>query len=187
MLWYTKDMRVQRKALGFFAGIVLFFTFLSLYPIPTHAPVSVGDSLVATPEAQKMEEKEISFTVLDQGDMAPGAKNRKNYAIYNQEELDSFWKLSHRDDTEKAPKIDFDKKYVLVVFAGTKPTTGYEIKVTNIKDTKELRMVEVATIIPGAGCKTTDSKTSPYQFVAVPYDIVAELTHRDTAKTVDCK
>lgn len=179
-------MKVQRRVLGFFSGAVLFFTFLYLYPIQTEAPAPMQKAITTT-EPQKVEEKDISFTVLEQGDMAPGAKNRKNYAIYNQDELDSFWKLSHVSDTSKAPKIDFNKKYVLVVFAGTKPSTGYEIKVTKVKDTEATRTIEVAMIVPGEGCKTKEEKTSPYQFVSVPYDSGVSLSHSDVTKTEDCK
>lgn len=179
-------MKIQRRVLGFFSGAALFITFLYLYPIQTQAPVQVQRAITTTPESQKETEKEISFTVLDQGDMAPGAKNRKNYAIYTQEELDSFWKLSHASDTNKAPNVDFTKKYVLVVFAGQKPSTGYEIKVTKVKDTDKLRTIEVATIVPGEGCKTKEEKTSPYQFVAVPYDTLSDLSHTDIEKTADC-
>lgn len=153
----------------------------------THAPEGVQKAIMVATEPQKTLEKEISFTVLEQGDMAPGAKNRKNYAIYNQDELDSFWKLSHASDASKAPKVDFTKKYVLVVFAGTKPSTGYEIKVTKVKDTDATRTIEVAMIVPGEGCKTKEEKTSPYQFVAVPYDDGTELSHTDVTKTTDCK
>lgn len=180
-------MKIQRRVLGFFSGAALFITFLYLYPVHTQAPTRVETAITNTPEPQKIEEKEISFTVLEQGDMAPGAKNRKNYAIYNQEELDSFWKLSHESETSKAPKVDFNKKYVLVVFAGTKPSTGYEIRVTKVKDTGALRTIEVAMIVPGEGCKTKEEKTSPYQFVAVPFDTVSQLSHTDIQKTADCK
>lgn len=178
-------MNTQHKILGFSAGAALFITFLYLYPIQTQAPVQ--KAITVAPEPQKVEEKEISFTVLEQGEMAPGAKNRKNYAIYTQEELDSFWKLSHVSDTSKAPQIDFTKKYVLVVFAGTQPSTGYEIRVTKVKDTEATRTIEVAMIVPGAGCKTKEEKTSPYQFVAVPYEVVSQLSHTDVTKTTDCK
>lgn len=180
-------MKVQRRVLGFFSGAVLFFTFLYLYPIQTQAPAGVEKAITVAPEPQKVAEKEISFTVLEQGELAPGAKNRKNYAIYTQEELDSFWKLSHVSDTSKAPQIDFTKKYVLVVFAGTQPSTGYEIRVTKVKDTEATRTIEVAMIVPGAGCKTKEEKTSPYQFVAVPYEVVSQLSHTDVTKTTDCK
>ena len=134
-----------------------------------------------------MQEKfPTSFTVLDQGEMAPGAKNRKNYAIYNQEELDSFWKLSHADDTKKAPKIDFDKKYVVVVFAGTKPSTGYAIKIGHILESGNVRNVDVVIIEPAQDCQNAQTTTSPYQFVEVPYGNDASLSHNDVEKKIGC-
>ena len=66
-------MKVQRRVLGFFSGAVLFFTFLYLYPIQTQAPAGVEKAMTVAPEPQKVAEKEISFTVLEQGELAPGA------------------------------------------------------------------------------------------------------------------
>lgn len=181
-------MTKQRTILGLFSGAVLFFALLSLYPIQTHAPIAKQDLPITTStDGQKDQEKEITFSVLDQGEKAPGAKNRKNYAIYNQEELNSFWKLSHEGTDAKAPTIDFNKKYVVVVFAGTKPTTGYKIKVTKVEDAQGQRNIAVAMIEPGEGCTTKTEKTSPYQFIALPYDTETSLSHNDTAKTEDCK
>ena len=180
-------MNRQRKLLGLFAGAALFLAFLSVYPIPSHAPGTSRTHSITTNVQQETLIKEIPFRVIDQGDLAPGAKSRKNYAIYTQEELDSFWKLSHASDTAKAPTVDFKKQYVLVFFAGTKPTTGYKIKVTEVKDIEGKRNIGVAVLEPGKGCNTKNEKTSPYQFVSVPYDTESTLTHSDVSKKVDCK
>ena len=120
--------RKKRRLLGLFSGAALFLAFLYLYPVNTKAPTQ-NSPITSAVQEQKPEQKEPSISVLDQGEMAPGAKSRRNYAIYSQDELDSFWKLSHSGST-KAPTVDFKKQYVLVVFAGMKPTTGYKIEVT---------------------------------------------------------
>lgn len=181
-------MTKQRSILGLFSGAALFFALLSLYPIHTQAPATKQElPITASADQQKNQEKEITFSVLDQGEKAPGAKNRKNYAIYSQEELNSFWKLSHDSTSAKAPTVDFKTKYVVVVFAGTKPTTGYKIKVTKVEDAQGERNIAVAMIEPGEGCTTKSEKTSPYQFIALPYDTETSLSHNDVSKTEDCK
>ena len=178
--------RKKRRLLGAFSGAALFLAFLYLYPVPSHAPISGAAPIVST-EVAKPEQKEITFSVLDEGEMAPGAKSRKNYAIYSQDELHSFWKLSHASDTSKEPVVDFKKQYVLVVFAGMKPTTGYKIQVTKVEDKGKTRSIEVAMVEPGQGCSTKSKKTSPYQFVSVPFSSEESLSHSDVAKKVDCK
>lgn len=180
-------MKTQQKLLGFFSGAVLFLTFLYLYPVQSQAPSS-QQNLPKTVSAQEERPvgKEIDFKSIGQGDTAPGAKNRKNYAIYNQEELNSFWKLSHEVDTEKAPTIDFTKGYVIVVFAGTKPTLGYDIKITQVKDVGVSRNIEVLITEPGEGCTIIDEKTSPFQFVRVPFGNESSLSHTDVTKKKDC-
>lgn len=178
----------QWVILGLFSGATLFLAFLYVYPLPSEAPAPIQQAITNTTDQAKMQEKEITFSVLDQGEVAPGAKNRKNYAIYTQNDLNDFWKLSHpASDKTKAPTIDFKKQYVLVFFAGVKPTTGYKIAVTKVKDTEGKRNIDVAMIEPGVGCKTKEEKTSPYQFVSVPYNTETTFSHTDVTQKKNCK
>ena len=131
-------------------------------------------------------EQTINFKVLDQGIVAPGAKNRKNYAIYDPKELSSFWDIAHGKDGSKPPKVDFSHSYVMAVFAGTKPTSGYSITVAKIKEIDESRLVDIVISEPGEGCSLETNSTSPYQFIEVPYGNEVSLSHADAVVKTPC-
>ena len=179
-------MNKQHALLGFFAGTSLFLAFLYIYSDTPRADVTT-EPITVSAEDQKPVEAEISFKVLDEGALAPGAKSRKNYAIYTQEEMKDFWKIAHGTDEKKMPVVDFKSHYVIVVFAGIKPTTGYAIAVAHIKESGTARNVDVVISVPGDNCQNAQTTTSPYQFVEVPYGNGASLSHTDTKVEVACK
>lgn len=178
-------MNTQRALIGFLAGGALFWAFLYLYPIAPQ-PTTQNATPTVSAEDQKPSESEIAFTVLDEGAVASNAKNRKNYAIYTQEEMMSFWKIAHGNDGKKGPTVDFTKNYVIAVFAGTKPTTGYSIAVAHVKESGSARNVDVVIKTPGEGCTPKDTKTSPYQFILVPVGEESSLSHNDVDIQTAC-
>lgn len=125
---------------------------------------------------------DVSFTVIGHGKSAT-VTERKNYAVYSADDFAKVWKMT--GSTEKIPTIDFTKAYVVAVFAGNKPTGGYVISVKGIKDAGNARNVDVLIEKPGKGCVTTESVTSPYQIVRVPFS-EASLGHSDVEVETPC-
>lgn len=150
----------------------------------THPNAPIATTIVANTETPTG--KDVSFTVVDQGDQAAGMPARKNYAIYDAGTFADFWKKEHATDGKKAPFVDFSKNYVIAVYAGTEPTGGYKIAVTKITDTANQRSVEVAITAPGGNCSVIEEQTSPYQFVVVPDSGIEALSHTDTQTTGNC-
>ena len=179
-------MNKQQATFGFFAGAALFVAFLYVYPVKPAVP-DQASALKVSAQEEKPLEKQIAFTVLNEGILAPGAKSRKNYAIYSESEMKDFWKIAHGDDGKKEPTIDFKNSYVIVAFAGSKPTTGYGIEIKHVQDLDSARNVDVVISKPGKGCTTKSDKTSPYQFVQVPFGTESSLSHNDVERTIDCK
>lgn len=126
---------------------------------------------------------DVVFEVLGHGSAAAGVATRKNYAVYTAEEYARIWKLT--GNKEKMPTVDFKKSYVIVVFAGNRPTGGYAISVDSVSDTGDARSVSVLIEKPGVGCITTQALTSPYQVIRVPSS-TASLSHTNTEKEVPC-
>ena len=145
-------------------------------------PTAVIQEVSAEAEAPKA--TDVAFTVIGHGSKATSVTERKNYAVYTKEEYARIWKLT--GSTEKMPTIDFTKAYVVAVFAGTRTTGGYAISVDKVLDTGDARSVHVLIEKPGVGCITTQSLTSPYQIIRVPFS-GASLSHTDTEKEVPCK
>lgn len=98
---------------------------------------------------------------------AANVEVQKNYAAYDADGLAEVWALS--GSAESIPALDFEKEYVIGVFAGQKPSGGHSIAVSGIRDTNGSRVVSIVLTEPGAGCVSTQALTSPYQIIAVPY------------------
>ncbi len=149
----------------------------------TEVPATVIQEVSAEAEAEAPKATDVPFTVIGHGSKAASITERKNYAIYTKEEYARIWKLT--GSAEKMPTIDFTKAYVVAVFAGTRTTGGYAISVDKVLDTGDARAVHVLIEKPGVGCITTQSLTSPYQIIRVPFS-GASLSHTDTEKEVSC-
>lgn len=66
------------------------------------------------------------------------------------------------------PFVDFSKRMVVAVFAGTKNTGGYSIEVRRVLQTPWALYVFVQETSPGAGCFVTQALTDPNHMVMVP-------------------
>ncbi len=168
----------QQRLFGLFAGMTLFFALLYLYPLELSAPSRTATETATATEA-KPASKGVAFAVLDSGADAPGAKSRKNYAVYTQADLADFWKIAHGDRV-KVPTVDFKKQYVIVVFGG-RTNTERSISVAKVEDVGTARNVSVM-ITEGCGTK----ETSPFEFISVPMGSETSLSHTDETKKASC-
>lgn len=128
--------------------------------------------------------EDISFAVLAEGQNAARVTERKNYAVYDEAEYARLWQMAYGDDAPPMPEVDFAREYVIGVFAGVKPSGGYDISITQVADSSTERTVAIALSSPGEGCMTSQVFTSPFELVRVPaadLEIVKEETQRSTA------
>ncbi|HWH16709.1 MAG TPA: protease complex subunit PrcB family protein [Candidatus Paceibacterota bacterium] len=128
--------------------------------------------------------EDISFAVLAEGQNAARVTERKNYAVYDEAEYARLWQMAYGDDAPPMPEVDFAREYVIGVFAGVKPSGGYDITVTQVADSSTERTVAITLVSPGEGCMTTQAFTSPFELVRVPnadLEIVKEETQTATA------
>jgi hypothetical protein len=169
---------------GMCAAAILIGAWLYFYgPADVREPNVPPQTQQASASASVPDMKDVSFTVIGHGKSAP-VHERKNYAVFTEEDFATLWKQT--GSAEKVPVIDFTKAYVVAVFAGDKPTGGYAISVSTIKDAGDARTVNVLIEKPGAGCVTTQEVTSPYQVIRVPYSD-ASLGHTDTEVETPCE
>lgn len=128
----------------------------------------------------------VSFTVLAEGTNASNVSERKNYAVYTQEDFRRLWTMAYGTDTSTMPSIDFDTQYVIGVFAGEKATGGHAIEVAGITDASSIRTVSIALTRPGDGCVVSQALTSPFQLIAVPVSD-RELARIETEVEASCQ
>lgn len=126
------------------------------------------------------------LSVITRGTNAP-VTSRKNFLISNASDLHKLWVFlyGNASNTPPLPDIDFSREEVVAVFAGEKPTAGYEISVAGIHDTNNKRIVAVTIQTPGASCTVPGFQTSPYEIVTVPTSSLP-FTHKDVIKTQPC-
>ncbi len=102
-----------------------------------------------------------------------GARNSraKTVVVRDAAELGRLWKLayaSHGVNLPATPTIDFKRYDVLAVFQGAKPSSGYGIKVTEVRAAKTDIVVVVQELRPGSGCVVFHKMSYPWHMVKVP-------------------
>lgn len=123
----------------------------------------------------------VPFTELAAG-ATSSVTERKNYIITSSGGLRELWKLIGKDS--EPPVIDFSKRAVIAIFAGTEPAAGYAIAVTKVEDGEE-RIVTVTMTAPGITCLPAKTPTAPYQVIEVP-STTLPLSHQDALVTTSC-
>lgn len=100
-------------------------------------------------------------------------KNMPNnpQAVYidTQENMDkAFTKHENTCPVATDPNIDFTKNHLVGVYAGAKPTSGYEIKVTSIYENSCQIIITFYEKSPQAGEQITQTPTYPSDFILIP-------------------
>jgi len=67
----------------------------------------------------------------------------------------------------RAPAVDFKQEMVIAVFLGQKPTGGYAVEVTGVRQKGKRLVVEARVRQPDPGGFVTQALTQPYELVAV--------------------
>ncbi len=106
----------------------------------------------------------VNYTPIDKGSHS-GIREAKQVAIKNQQE---WSELTKKSDLSNLPNVNFQKKMVLAVFQGSKPTGGYSVKVADVCKTQSKTRVEIVSKKPGKNCVVTQALTTPYEMVIIP-------------------
>ena len=127
-------------------------------PIPTPTP-----TLMPTPSPNEM-----AFKTISHGQYS-GFSEAKNYAITNTNDWQSLWNKVYGNVLSKPPlpEVDFNKSMVIAVSLGSKPTGGYDIKITGVKEREAegLIAISVEESSPGKDCIVSQALTSPYHII----------------------
>ena len=141
--------------------------------VPKFAQVNVQPAAVSVA---------VPFTLITEGAHST-VTSRVNYLVDSEVGFSKLWKMLNTSDAQ--PKIDFATQAVIAVFAGQKPTGGYQIMVNKVED-GTMRDVIVTLAAPGPSCSVTQSLTAPYEIVSVPVTSLA-FTHHDLSTTASCR
>ena len=78
------------------------------------------------------------------------------------------------------PNIDFTQKYLVGIFAGMKPTSGYAIKITSITENNCQMVINFYEKGPQAGETISSSPTYPSDFILIPKTAKPIIFNRTT-------
>lgn len=123
----------------------------------------------------------VPYTPLASGTRA-SVTARANYVITTASDLNALWKMI--PDAGPMPNVDFSQHDVLAIFAGQKPTAGYDVSVSRVTD-GDKRIVHVLLTSPDVTCLLAQSLTAPYEIIQVPHSSLS-LSHIDTATSTGC-
>ena len=88
--------------------------------------------------------------------------------VRTQNEMDdNFTKHANTCPVASDPNIDFTKNYLVGIYAGVKPTSGYEIKMTSIVENMCEIVINFYEKSPQAGEQITQTPTYPSDFILI--------------------
>jgi hypothetical protein len=83
----------------------------------------------------------------------------------------SFWKRLHadQDSLPERPAVDFEKRVVVAIVLGKRPTGGYGVEIDEVlaEEGGGERRVKFTEAVPGDECFVTQAQTSPYVLATV--------------------
>ncbi|KRD07252.1 hypothetical protein ASE21_17280 [Flavobacterium sp. Root901] len=89
--------------------------------------------------------------------------------VGSQEKLDAYFtKHANTCTVASDPNIDFTKNYLVALFAGIKPTNGYDIKITSIVENNCEIIINFYEKGPQTGETLTQTPTNPADFILIP-------------------
>jgi uncharacterized protein (UPF0248 family) len=93
----------------------------------------------------------------------------QNYVIKDKGEWESLWEKIYSQWSERPPlpEIDFERRTLLAVFQGTKPTSGYEISIREVVESENAVEVSVKAFAPGKHCLVTGNYTRPFHIIEI--------------------
>ncbi len=138
-------------------------TLPSSTPIPTPTPSNLNTSPVIIDSLGQVE-----FRKILNGDKS----NIRNYDVRVAENEGAFQKLwdDHTGSQTNPlflPKVDFQLKNVVAIFLGDRPTTGYDVNIKKIDETKDKIIVYLEEIKPLPGEEVKADITQPFLIIEI--------------------
>jgi hypothetical protein len=123
--------------------------------------------------------REVPFSELDRGTFTyysfeeTGAQSTPAFfeVVVDQAGWEGFWAQmyppAYVQDPPPPPAVDLDADIVIAAFQGVKPTGGYSIAVTSVREDAGIVNVYVEAVEPMHGSMVSQAFTSPYDIVTV--------------------
>jgi PrcB C-terminal len=115
-----------------------------------------------------------------------GIESAERLVIRDQAELAGVWERLGAEDSSP-PRVDWERKLVVVAAAGQRPTGGHSVSVGRaVVEDDGVLVVEVITTAPARECPTTQALTQPVDVVAVESEGVAKWRFVEREEAGSC-
>ncbi len=115
---------------------------------------------------------------------------RANFTIRNATVWENLWLDLHSGHSSipEVPTVNFTSEFLIAVFQGERPSSGYWTDITRIILIRGYYLVYVDEVHPGANCGTLTVMTYPYHIVKIsdyPLDLPVRFVYNITV--YDCE
>jgi uncharacterized membrane protein len=108
------------------------------------------------------------ITTIAKGDDSRLVEGRR-FVVRDAQSFAAVWS-GHAGPENRPPPIDFDSQMVIAVFAGHRPTPGFEVEVAGTRREGNALVIMVNEREPPAGIVVAQVLVSPYHIVSLPRD-----------------
>jgi hypothetical protein len=108
---------------------------------------------------------EIPTTTLA-GDQMSAIDSPRQSVVKTAAEFETLWRA--HSPGRPVPTVDFSRNMVLAVFLGSRPSSGFDVQITNVRRDGELLLVTWAERRPGRDQMAAQVMTAPAHLVTVP-------------------
>ena len=123
------------------------------HPMPEPRPAALG---------------RLRFRTIAKGDGAAGSlRDPAGLVVGRDARWQRVWRKLTGGDHGR-PRVDFDRRQLLVVVQGRRPSGGYEIRIRRVDGLPDGLVVDVREVSPAPGCPAAGVLTSPFHVVSIP-------------------
>jgi hypothetical protein len=87
------------------------------------------------------------------------------------------WLAYYPDQSQ--PEVDFSAQSVVLLTAGTKPTGGYSVRVSNLEEKSDQLIIHFKVEAPNPDMATTQALTSPWSMQIIPKPVKPVFFQKD--------
>ena len=107
----------------------------------------------------------VPMRTLDKGTQS-GIDDMRTVTVRSADEWTKLWRAHSAD--KAPPAVDFSREMVVGVFLGSRPTSGYAVEITSVREEAASLVVQYRTGSPSGDMITAQVITSPFHLVAIP-------------------
>ncbi len=133
-------------------------------------PVAIQMSGMSILAAPFMLQAVLSFTTVAQGPVSAIDEPRQ-VVVRTAAEWQRLWR-THSPESP-APSVDFTQGIVVGVFLGARPTDGYSVQITSVREEDNRHVVEYRERRPDPGALVGQVLTAPFQLATLPQNVAS--------------